>query len=78
MRQTLYAVVAASLAMLATSGLVAMATAAPPRAESLRPAADSVSEHLNQLIERDIAAIKVRLDLAAPADELLKKRLTTL
>jgi hypothetical protein len=32
MRNTLYAAVAASLAMLATSGIVALATAAPPAA----------------------------------------------
>ena len=65
MKNTLYAVVAACLAMLATSGIVALATAAP----SLPPAPTTAAEqelvtHLDRVIEAQLGRIKYRLQRA--------------
>lgn len=63
MRNTIYAIIAASLAMLATSGIVALATAAPaPRAAPLALVAvadvqDEVDDYISEFIDREYQKI---------------------
>lgn len=67
MKNTLYAVIAACLAMLATSGIVALATAAPVPAVSVG-STDADAEliaHLDGLIEAQLGQIKQRLGVSA-------------
>ena len=68
MRSTLYAVVAASLAMFATSGIVALATAAPsqPAHSQLARAEAELVAHLDTLIETRFAEMKERLAINLP------------
>lgn len=63
MKNTLYAAVAACLAMLATSGIVTLATAAPSNAEqqTLARAEQELTEQLDQLIARQLVAVKRRV-----------------
>ena len=62
MRNTLYATVAACLAMLATSGIIVYATAAPPSPDALRSAAESeIAEQLDAAIGHQLEAVKGRL-----------------
>jgi hypothetical protein len=56
MKQTIYAIVAACCGMLATSGIVAWATAAP-----VKSVAEDVSAHLDTRIGAQLAAIKTRI-----------------
>ena len=69
MKNTVYAVFAASLAMFATSGIVALATAAPtaslaaPAAVTQQADAELVA-HLDGLIAAQVGQIKGRLGLA--------------
>lgn len=69
MKNTLYAVVAACTAMLATSGIVALATAAPPprpvlTAELVDTDAELIA-HLDGLIQIQLGQIKQRLGVSA-------------
>ena len=69
MKNTLYAIIAAGLAMFATSGIVALATAAPvPRAgqSELAHAEAELVAHLDTLIEARFAEMKERLVTALP------------
>jgi len=73
MKHTLYAMLAASLAMLATSGIIAFATAAPsdspaPEVEELtpRPVDDMVLTSLDEAVVRQLRATKARLGVAVP------------
>jgi len=59
MKNTLYAAVAACMAMLATSGIVALATAAP--ADTLPLAERELVAQLDGAIVRQLAAVKERL-----------------
>jgi len=57
MQNTIYAIIAASLAMLATSGIVALASA-PPAAASLELVAvveadDEVDDYISEFIDRE-------------------------
>ena len=60
MKNTLYAAVAACMAMLATSGIVALATAAPADT-SLPRAEQELVAQLDGAIVRQLAAVKERL-----------------
>jgi hypothetical protein len=61
MKNTLYAAVAACMAMLATSGIVALATAAPTDSASLPQAERELVAQLDGAIVRQLAAVKERL-----------------
>jgi len=69
MKNTLYAVVAACLAMLATSGIVALATAAPAPAPAIAVGSvDADAElvaHLDSMIHSQLGQIKLRLGTSA-------------
>lgn len=64
MKNTIYAIVAASIAMLATSGIVALATAAP-HASKAKPlnlvavvdADDEVDDYISEFIDREYRKI---------------------
>ena len=65
MQNTLYAVIAACLAMFATSGIIALATAAPSQpahTATLRDADAQLARHLDQLIATHLADIRERLE----------------
>ena len=62
MKNTLYAAVAACLAMLATSGIVALATAAPGH-PTLPEAERELVAELDHAIARQLTAIKANLAL---------------
>jgi hypothetical protein len=68
MRNTLYAVIATCVAMLATSGIVALATAAPDTPPT-RPAfaETELREILDDAIGRQLLAVHTRLDQQRPA-----------
>jgi hypothetical protein len=61
MKNTLYAAVAACMAMLATSGIVALATAAPADSAPLPQAERELVAQLDGAIVRQLAAVKERL-----------------
>ena len=61
MKHTLYAVVAATLAMFATSGIVALATAAPEPEPELQAVEAELVEHLDSLIAAQLAKVKQRV-----------------
>ena len=65
MRNTLYAVIAACCAMFATSGLVALATAAPPPAPQVETvdAERELVALLDARIEAQLAQLKAKLGL---------------
>ncbi len=68
MRNMLYAVIAASLAMFATSGIVALATAAPsstpaPQADPQSAVDAELESYLDQMIQQQVAAVRERLRL---------------
>ncbi len=70
MKNTLYAVVAACLAMMATSGIVALATAAPappPKPEPPTAAERLLVAHLDVVIEAQLGRIKHKLQVPGPA-----------
>ena len=72
MQNTLYAVIAASLAMFATSGIIALATAAPNQPAqhvTMLDADHELSRHLDQLIATHLADIRQRLDAARSLTE---------
>ncbi len=67
MRNTLYAVIATSLAMLATSGIIALATAAPERAAPPRAYTElELRELLDEAIGEQLLAVHARLDAQRP------------
>lgn len=67
MKNTLYAAVAACLAMLATSGIVALATAAPSTTQQgLAQADDELREQLDSVIARQLVDVKHRLIAKQP------------
>ena len=68
MKNTLYAAVAACLAMLATSGIVASATAAPsdPAPDSLQRAEAELTAQLDLAIARQLRAVKQRVVSTEP------------
>lgn len=61
MKNTLYAAVAACIAMLATSGIVALATAAPTERTSEPAVEQELVAELDGAILRQLAAVKERL-----------------
>ncbi len=65
MKNTLYAVVAACLAMLATSGIVALATAAPaPHAPSPAAVEAALVADLDRAIEAQLYQLKADLGVS--------------
>ncbi|OGQ84973.1 MAG: hypothetical protein A2289_12505 [Deltaproteobacteria bacterium RIFOXYA12_FULL_58_15] len=65
MKSTLYAAVAACLAMLATSGIVVYATAAPdPRETAIAEVESQVSIQIDLAIAHQLAEVKQRLEVA--------------
>ena len=58
MKNTLYAIIAACLAMLSTSGIVALATAAPAPQPQLQVAEEELVAHLDDVIASQLAGIK--------------------
>lgn len=70
MKHTIYAVLAAALSMLATSGALVLATAAPTTAPVT--AAQSIAEaeltaHLDALVASQLEVVKARLGVAHTA-----------
>ena len=68
MKNTLYAAVAACLAMFATSGIVALATAAPSNngQHSIARAEQELTDQLDLVIARQLAAVKRRVAASEP------------
>ena len=65
MKNTLYAAVAASMAMLATSGIIALATAAPPPTQThVEQSSAALEAYLDAHIGAHLAALRSKL--AAP------------
>ena len=63
MRNILSATTAAVLAMLATSGIVALATAAPNEEEPVQDAlAHPLADHLDNVIARQLREVRERLE----------------
>jgi hypothetical protein len=56
-KNTIYAVVAASLAMLSTSGLVALATAAEPEPKASATAVQEADDYISEFIDREYRKI---------------------
>jgi hypothetical protein len=64
MKNTVYAAVAASLAMFATSGIIALATAAPaPPATNIEQAEAELVRNLDSAIEARLEKIKSELKI---------------
>ena len=65
MRHLLYAVVATSLAMLATSGIVVLATAATGRPDRgvVNDASRDLADEIDTAIARQLVAVRARLQV---------------
>lgn len=66
MKHTVYAVIAAALSMLATSGALVVATAAPTRPTASvqqQQAEQALAAEIDVAVARQLAAVKARLQL---------------
>ncbi len=61
MKHLIYAVIAATSAMLVTSGIVALATAAPERPHQVSHVDPELTAHLDTLIAQQLTLVKERL-----------------
>lgn len=65
MRHTIYALLTACLAMFATSGVVALATAAPePTRKAMSPAEAQLVAQLDTVIQHQLDDIKTKLHIS--------------